>query len=110
MNMTSKDIIEKIAKEKLVEEICNNIAKDDDFVQDLCQDIYIELLAKPPEKIEELYKKKQLKYFIIRMVSNNFNSKTSRFYYKYKKNWTDLISLEEFLLNYTDNDDERNIE
>lgn len=81
------DIVEELARNKLIEELVNNIAPaDESYKEDLVQDLYIELLNKPPDNIINLYQANKLKYFIVRMVMNNINSKTSPFYYRYKKN------------------------
>lgn len=79
-------IIEKLAKEKTIETIINNIAKtNDDTLQDLAQMLYLDLLEKKDETIITLYKEKKIQYFLTRMVINSINSKTSRYYYLYKK-------------------------
>ena len=43
------------------------------------------LLEYNPDKIVEMYEKKQLKFFMVRIIQNQYNSKTSPFYRKYKK-------------------------
>lgn len=79
-------IVEKIAQEKTIETIIKNVAKtDDDTLQDLAQMLYLDLLEKNDETIISLYKEKKLQYFLTRMVINSINSKTSRYYYLYKK-------------------------
>ena len=87
--MTNTQIIEKIAKEKKVEELIRNISKQPDITQrhldDLSQDIYIQLLEKPPTLIETLYEKNELTYYIARMLVNNIHSTLSPYYYKYIK-------------------------
>lgn len=84
--MDKIEIIEKIAKEKLVEQIIKNIAKkEDDLLNDCSQDIYVDLMAKDDELIENLYENKQLNYFITRMVINQIHSKNSTFYMRYKR-------------------------
>lgn len=79
-------IIKKLAEEKTIETIINNIAKtNDDTLQDLAQMLYLDLLEKKDETIITLYEEKKLQYFLTRMVINSINSKTSRYYYLYKK-------------------------
>ena len=68
-----------------IEEIVNNIAQTDPDKDDLIQDIALIILEKPSDFILELYNKKQLKYYITRVIRNNLFSKTSPYYYKYKK-------------------------
>lgn len=81
------EIIEEIARNKTIEEIVRNIAQNpkDDTLNDLSQMLYEDLLNKPDDKIVELYNNNQLQYFLTRMVLNSINSKTSRYYYAFKK-------------------------
>lgn len=79
-------IIKQLAEEKTIETIINNISKNnDDTLQDLAQMLYLDLLEKKDETIITLYQEKKLQYFLTRMVINSINSKTSRYYYLYKK-------------------------
>ena len=76
-----------IAKERMVEQICSNIAKtNSDILNDLSQNIYIDLLMKDDEKIVNLYETNQLRFFIVKMAKNNLFSKNSPFYKTFKKN------------------------
>jgi len=47
----------------------------------------VEILYKKvkPSKIKKLIKKNQLVFFVVRIMINQFHSKTSPYYYKYKK-------------------------
>lgn len=80
------NLIEKIAKEGTLRDIINNIGKSEQKfnLDDLEQDLYIELIEKQ-DKLAEIEKKGQLKFYLTRIVQNNINSKTSRYYYNYKK-------------------------
>lgn len=79
-------IIEKLAQQKTIETIINNVVKNyDDTHKDLAQMLYEDLLMKDDEMIINLYENKKLQYFITRMVLNSINSKTSRYYYTYTK-------------------------
>lgn len=88
-NMTKNkyEIITDLALNKTVEGIICNITKgnDDDTLKDLAQMIYEDLLLKDEYKIQKLYQDDQLNYFITKMVLNSINSKTSRYYYLFKK-------------------------
>lgn len=90
------NIIEKIAKDKIIEQIIRNVTKNhsEDY-NDLAQDLYSVLLEKDCDLIEEIYEKGQLNYYITRLVINNINSKTSRFYYTYRKNKSITNSIED---------------
>lgn len=85
-NRTKDEVIEELSRNKVVEEIILNVAGEMGFDEkDLAQDIYLDLLNKDEEKLIHM-SDKELKYFLARIVVNNICSKTSPFYYKYKKN------------------------
>ena len=83
--MTVEEVVELVAKEGWVEEcikvVTGGVWRSE--YSDLAQDILIELLSQ--EKIVDLYKRGQLKFYIMRIIRNNLQSCTSRFYYKYRR-------------------------
>lgn len=86
--MTKNEIITEIAEQHMIEDIIRNVDKSvipKQSLKDLAQDIYLDLLTKPESKIIQLYEKKQLRYFISRMVTNNLHSNTSPYYRTYKR-------------------------
>ena len=96
--MTKNEVVEKLAKERLVEQICSNIAKSadcDDTLKDLSQEIYLDLLSKDEEKIVNLYETNQIRFFVVRMVTNNLFSKNSPFYQTFKKNTNATINIDD---------------
>lgn len=84
INMSKQDIIENLAKSRTIEVFAKKFCKSP-YVDDLCQDLYIALLEKPDDLIIELYEKKELIYYIRKMLRLNINSTTSPFYSKYEK-------------------------
>ena len=83
--MTKEEVVEEIARSKLIQE-CILIVTGGVWrfeFDDLAQDVLIELLDQ--EKIVDLYKKGELKYYIVRVIRNNLQSCTSRFYYRYRR-------------------------
>ena len=96
--MTKNEVISVIAKERMVEEICSNIAKSsdcDDTLKDLSQEIYLDLLSKDEEKIINLYETNQIRFFVVRMVTNNLFSKNSPFYQTFKKNTNATVNIDD---------------
>ena len=96
--MTKNEVISIIAKERMVEQICSNIAKSadcDDTLKDLSQEIYLDLLSKDEEKIINLYETNQIRFFVVRMVTNNLFSKNSPFYQTFKKNTNATINIDD---------------
>lgn len=78
-------IIDELARNGTIQEIINNMSIKQNDKDDLEQEIYMILLEYDEEKIIELYNKKQLKWFIIKVIKNQYYSKNSPYYAKYKK-------------------------
>ena len=83
--MTVEEVVELVAKEGWVEECIRTVSGGiwRSEYSDLTQDILLELLDQT--KIVDLYKKGQLKFYIMRIIRNNIQSNTSRFYYRYRR-------------------------
>ena len=83
--MSTREVVEEIARTKLIQEciliVTGGVWRSE--YDDLVQDVLIELLDQ--SKVVDLYKKGQLKYFIMRIVRNNIQSNTSRFFYRYRR-------------------------
>ena len=97
--MTKEGVVEEIARSKLIQEciliVTGGVWRSE--YDDLVQDVLIELLNQ--EKIVSLYQKGQLKYFIMRIIRNNIQSNTSRFFYRYRR-FSLLNSGDKALSNY----------
>ena len=92
-------IIKEIYEENIVKDIIANMRVKSNDIDDLEQEIYMILLEYNQDRIIEMYEKNQLRYFIVGIISRQYNSKTSPFYKKYKKYYT-LIDG-----NYINNED-----
>ena len=97
--MTKEEVVEYIARSKLIQEciliVTGGVWRSE--YDDLTQDILIELLSQ--EKIVDLYEKDQLRYYVVRVVRNNIQSNTSRFFYRYRR-FSLLNSGDKALSNY----------
>ena len=97
--MTNAQIINEIANGGLVEEIIQGVSyskfENTENIKDLAQDIYLQLLQMDNAKINELYFKKQLRFWVTRIITNNIHSKTSPYFYKYKKEQMQSVSISE---------------
>ena len=80
-------LISELAEKCIVEKMVSKLADASDvrlgFLKDLAQDIYL-CLIEQQDRIEAMATDEQLLY-IQRMVFNNLKSKTSRYYYNYKR-------------------------
>lgn len=94
---TNAQIINEIANNGLVEEIIQGVSyskfENTENLKDLTQDIYLQLLQMRTDKLNDLYCKKQLRYWITRIITNNIHSKTSPYYYQYKKEQRQSVNI-----------------
>ena len=60
---------------------------------ELRQDVFLALLQYDKEKILDMYERKCLKFFTIRIALNQFRSKNSKFYYQNFKHQNDSLSI-----------------
>ena len=83
--MTKEKVVEEIARSKLIQEciliVTGGVWRSE--YDDLVQDLLVEFLDQP--KIVDLYEKDQLRYYVVRVVRNNLQSCTSRFFYRYRR-------------------------
>ena len=87
-HLSKTEILEKLGKERQIETWVENIRKTSlkkHALNDLVQDTYLLLLEMDDEKIETLYEKGELPFFVNRVLLNQLNSTTSAYYYKYVK-------------------------
>ena len=84
--MTKEGVVEYIARSKLIQEciliVTGGVWRSE--YDDLTQDLLVEFLDQG-KKIVDLYEKNQLRYYVVRVVRNNLQSCTSRFYYRYRR-------------------------
>lgn len=85
--MSKREIVEQVARKGWIEEcikaVTGGVWRPEH--KDLTQDILLELLDLDSRKVINLYEKGQLRYYLMRVVRNNIQSKTSRFYYRYRR-------------------------
>ena len=102
--MTSNQIINELAKNKVIEKLVANISPEGDSSpgalsfdnRDLSQLIYLTLLEKPNSLIEDLYSKGELIFYVIRIITRNVYTTTSPYYRtikKFKNKTTDIDDL-----------------
>ena len=59
------------------------------YLDDIVHEVFLQIYSNP-ERLKELIDNKQLKYYFIRLCKNNYYSKTSKYYYKYKRQYKDI--------------------
>lgn len=87
--MTKYEIIDKLARQNEIEKIVYKMVGTSknplDAPKDLIQDIYIILLEKDSQVIEDLYNNNELGFYILRICRNQLFSVNSSYYYTYIK-------------------------
>lgn len=83
--MTNNQLIEQLNKDQTIETIAHNLRVDTDYFDDLVQEIYLIVLEYNNDKLNEIYEKGQIKFWLSRVMMNTWNSRTSRFFKTYKK-------------------------
>lgn len=63
-----KEIIDEVIDSKIVEKTANKILKGDRDKEDLVQDIYLQILSISESKISNLYKNKELYFYILYII------------------------------------------
>lgn len=97
-------MLNKIANERLVEEICKNLGVSPKYMDDLVQEIYLIILEYNQEKLQSIYDKGQFNFFLTRIIKNQYFSKTSPFFKKYRK-YYDMVDDNNNVVMYDVEDD-----
>lgn len=84
---TKTEIIEAIARDRMVETMVTNIAHKpmSADLQDLSQMVYLILLEYDEKKLQDLWENNQMHFFIARIIINQYNSVTSPFHTIFRK-------------------------
>ena len=69
--------------ETMVENICHNHLTAD--LKDLCQMVYLILLAYDESKIQDLWENNEINFFIARIIINQYRSSNSPFHTIFRK-------------------------
>lgn len=84
---TKTEIIEALAKDRMVETMIENIAhqKLSADLKDLSQMVYIILLEYDEKRLQDLWENDQMKFFIARIIVNQYRSVNSPFFKEFRK-------------------------
>lgn len=83
--MTNNEMIEDLYKNQVIETMAHNLRVDSEYFDDLVQEIYLIILSYDNQKLNEIWSKGQIKFWVSRVMMNTWNSRTSRFFKTYKK-------------------------
>lgn len=100
--MTVNEIVEKLAKEKVVEGVIKNITDgktpDPTALNDLAQDTYMILLEKG-DKVVGIYEEGHIMFYITRILLNQIISSSSPYYRNYIMPRTKWVEINDNILN-----------
>ena len=87
--MNKAEIIEQIAKTRMVETMVQNIAHEslstNADLSDLCQMVYLILLEYDEDKLQDLWEHNQMRFFLARIIVNQYRSSYSPFHIQFRK-------------------------
>lgn len=84
---TKTEIIEAIARDRMVETMVTNIAHKpmSADLEDLSQMVYLILLEYDEKKLQDLWENNQMHFFVARIIVNQYNSVSSPFHTIFRK-------------------------
>lgn len=85
--MTAYEIIDRLARERRVEHLLEGICsrKLSQELADLSQMVYLILLEYDPSRIEELWERNEMNYFIVAIIERQLKSSSSPYYVQIRK-------------------------
>ena len=92
--MTYLDVIIKTSQDKELKQICRKIGGN--LAEDLFQELMLILLEYDKEKLLSIYNKGYYKWFLVKTLTNQFNSNSSPFAKKYRPKEIDFILTSEY--------------
>lgn len=82
--MTATEVILSLQKSGELQKLCRTVAPPR-YSDDLTQEVLLALLEKPASKIVEMHTNGYLKWYVVRMACNMYNSKHSGFHKLYRQ-------------------------
>jgi hypothetical protein len=90
--MTFYELINQTANDKELKKICKKIGGN--LSDDLYQELMVILLEYNKQKLIEIYNKGYYKYFLVKTLTNQFNSNSSPFNKLYRPKEVEVISYD----------------
>lgn len=75
--------------------ITKKITGNDELSRDLLHEVILQLYESKPIKLDE-FTDEQIKYYIVKIIKINWISNTSKFFYKFKKEFLKYVEIDEF--------------
>ncbi|MBQ3414534.1 MAG: hypothetical protein IJH39_04135 [Clostridia bacterium] len=100
--------VQYIAINKIVEGLIKDYMVETEYKDDLTQEVYLILLTHNQKMLQKIIEKNQIRFYIARIIRNQYFSNTSAFYRKYKKPKLNKETLKPILDMEEGNDDDNN--
>lgn len=81
-----KNILKVLYQKGCIRDECQKICKRADLIDDLTQEVAVAMMEKPSKLIVRLYNEGKILGYIYKVAKYQYDSKTSNFYRKYKRN------------------------
>lgn len=97
--MSKKEIVSELAKNRTIEQFIEIKGRGwlvPETEQDLANDLYLYILGMPEDKVCSLYEKKELYFYLMKMVQNQCRGVHTAYHKTYRnwsKNKTELFDL-----------------
>jgi hypothetical protein len=92
--MNFYDVITKTSQDKELKQICRKIGGN--LAEDLFQELMLILLEYDKEKLLSIYNKGYYKWFLVKTLTNQFNSNSSPFAKKYRPKEIDFVLTSDY--------------
>lgn len=79
------EVVEYIIENKIVETLVRDYKVENEFKDDLIQETYLILLNYDQNKLKQLIENKHIKFYIARIIKNQYFSKSCEFFRKFKR-------------------------
>lgn len=83
--MIKNEIIEAYYAKGLIFDECSKLCKDTYLCEDLAQEVTMIMMNKDESFIQGLNERGELLFYVYKVAKNQYCSKTSPFYHKYKR-------------------------
>ena len=95
--MDIRGVVDELARGRVVEELVQNITRSrlTPELKDLCQMVYEIILGYDEDMIMDLWEHGQMRYFIARIVLNQYRSRNSPFHFTYRRYTQKAVDISE---------------
>lgn len=96
--MDKAEIVTQLARDRVVEEMVRNITGQplEGDLKDLAQMVYLYLLEYPEDRLRNLHENGEMRFFIARIIINQYTGSRSQFYTLYRKSFKRNVEISKY--------------